>query len=275
MGLSKEEKDLFFELWFSVLAHANRQLRVVPGITQPKDVIDKPKENLAKIRDALLEHPKLLESFVSENPKLTPEQQAIVLGWRGWIPGEFLVIRSLKPYAVLMTTKEPAHLYGVVPLRSSFEEVLGWRPVPIWIKTLLLPFREQITYDGLIMTYSVHFGPGIRSSLNEGYNELKEREGIIEQLTDSSGQPQMRTSLDRQKPRKPAPDWRPVVAEIVAQAEKMRQADTKAQSAAFGLLRAAAVLAQSTLTEPSAREEQFKILRQADNALIRLEKLLR
>jgi hypothetical protein len=89
MGLSEEEKDLFYELWFSVLAHTNRQLRVVPGITQPKDVLDKPKEHLAKIRDALLAHPKLLESFVSENPKLTPEKQAIVLGWRGWIPGEF------------------------------------------------------------------------------------------------------------------------------------------------------------------------------------------
>jgi hypothetical protein len=174
-----------------------------------------------------------------------------------------------------MTTKEPAHLYGVVPLRSSFEEVLGWRPVPIWIKTLLLPFREQITYDGLITTYSIHFGPGIRSSLNESYSKLKEREGIIEQLTDSSGQPQIRTSLDRQKPRKPAPDWRPAVAEIVAQAEKMRQADTKVQGTAFALLRAAAALAQSTLAEPSAREEHIKILRQVYNALTRLEKLLR
>ena len=51
----------------------------------------------------------------------------------------------------------------------------------------------------------------------------------------SDGQPQLRTSLARKAPAKPAPDWRPAVDGIVAQTEKMRQTDTKLQGAAFGL----------------------------------------
>lgn len=61
----------------------------------------------------------------------------------------------------------------------------------------------------------------------------------------------------------------------MAQTEKMRQTDTKMQGAALNLLRAAAALAQSTLTEPSTREEHIRSLRQVSKALARLEKLLR
>jgi hypothetical protein len=275
VNLSTEESALFFKLWFSLLAYANRHLQVVPGIVEPKDIIGKPHEQPAKIRDALVEHPDLLEGFIAENPQsLSPEDLAIVSGWRHWVPGEFFVVRFLKLYTVFLSSKEPGHLYGVTSLYDPLEEVLGGGPLPIYIQALLLPFRQRIIYDGIIMFHSIYFGPGIRAGLNESYNKLKECEGIIEQLVDSSGQPQIRTSLDRQKPRKSAPDWRPVVAEIVAQAEKMRQADTKVQSAAFSLLRAAAAMAQSTLAEPSAKEEHIQALRQVNSALTRLEKLL-
>ena len=275
MNLSNEESALFFKLWFSLLAYANRHLQVVPGIVEPEDILDEPREQVVKIRDALVKHPELLESYIRENPAtLPPEELAVVSSWRHWVSGDFFVVRFLKPYAVFLSSKEPGHLYGVISLYDPLEKVLGGGPVPIYVRVLLLPFRQRIIYDGIIVFHSIYFGPGFRASLNDTYNELKEREGIIEQLTDSSGRPQIRTSLDRQKPRKPAPDWYPVVAEIVAQAEKMRQADTKVQSAAFGLLRAAAALAQSTLADPSAKEEHIQALRQVNSALTRLKKLL-
>jgi hypothetical protein len=84
----------------------------------------------------------------------------------------------------------------------------------------------------------------------------------------------MRTSLDRKAPRKPAPDWRPAVDQIVVQTEKMRQTDTKLQGAAFGLLRAAASLTQATLQEKDAEAEAARRLRSVRTALTKLEKLL-
>ncbi len=62
--------------------------------------------------------------------------------------------------------------------------------------------------------------------------------------------------------------------EIVAQTEKMRQANTKLQTAAFGLLRAAASLAQATLQQPEAGEEHVRRLKQVRTALTRLENQL-
>ena len=54
----------------------------------------------------------------------------------------------------------------------------------------------------------------------------------------------------------------------------MRQTDTKLQGAAFALLRAAASLAQATLSESDAEEEAARHLRPARAALTKLERLL-
>jgi hypothetical protein len=85
---------------------------------------------------------------------------------------------------------------------------------------------------------------------------------------------QLHTSLARKAPAKPAPDWRPAVDGIVAQTEKMRQADTKLQGAAFGLMRAAASLAQATLQEQGAEDEAARRMKPVHTAMTKLEKLL-
>ena len=40
----------------------------------------------------------------------------------------------------------------------------------------------MIVYDGLLTSYRISFGPGIRGSLNENFKEAKERQGIITSL---------------------------------------------------------------------------------------------
>jgi len=38
-------------------------------------------------------------------------------------------------------------------------------------KFTLLPFKGLIVYDGLMSSYNISFGPGIRRSLNENFKE--------------------------------------------------------------------------------------------------------
>jgi hypothetical protein len=54
----------------------------------------------------------------------------------------------------------------------------------------------------------------------------------------------------------------------------MRQTDTRLQAAAFGLLRAAASLAQASLLEQGAEDEAAKRLKSVRTALTKIEKLL-
>jgi len=275
MNLSTSDIGLFYKLHGSLLAFANRQLKIVPEDIAPEQIRKQPLQQLAKLRDACYDKPEILEQYLAANPdRLPADELAIAAGWRQRITGEFYIVRYLKTYTVFMSMKEPAHLYGVLGLIDPLEVVMGGAPPPTMVKATLLPFRDRIIYDGLMNPYRIFFGPGIRSSVNETYSRLKEREGIIEGLVGPDGQAQLRTSLARKAPGKPIPDWRPAVDDIVAQTEKMRQTDTKLQGAALGLLRATAALAQATLQERGAEDEATRRLKTVRSAMTKLEKLL-
>ncbi len=275
MNLSPEDTQLFYKLHWSLLAYANQHLKIMPPIASFEEIGQPPIEQVAQLRNALHDNFDLLEQFVAENPPgFSPQELTIVASWRHCVRGDFYILRYLKPYAVFLSGQEPTHLYGVLGLVDPLEVVLHGAPLPLLVQATLLPFRDGIIYDGIMNFYSIFFGGGIRGNLNETYSRLKEREGIIEQLVGPSGEPQIRTSLARKALAKPAPDWRPALDEIVAQVEKMRQTDTKLQGAAFGLLRAAASLAQATLHDKDAEEAAARHLRPVRTALTRLERLL-
>ncbi len=271
MNISPEEAQLFFKLFFALLAYTNRQLQVFPDVSTPEAVRKVGSQKVVKIRDALYGHHKLFDQFVAENPDgFSPEELALVASWKHHLTGDFYLIRYLKKYAVFMSSGEPTYLYGVLGLYDPIENVVPPQALPILLKTTLLPFKGQIIYDGLVQSYSIMFGSGIRGDLNATYNRLKQKEGIVEQLVSPEGQKQTRTSLKPANQR-PAPDWKPAIDEIVVRVDKMKRAETPEQSAALGLLRAAAHLAQASLAESSAVQTKLKQVRRA---VTRLENVL-
>jgi hypothetical protein len=82
---------------------------------------------------------------------------------------------------VFLSTEEPPIAYGVLALSQPFEELVG-PYLPVLAQTVLLPFKDLIVYDALLNAYRISFGPGIRRSLNESYEEAKARHGIITSL---------------------------------------------------------------------------------------------
>ena len=272
MNLATEDARLFFKLFLALLAHTNRQLNVVENVSTVSDIHKLGQAGTAstmKIRDALYAHSKFFDQFVAENPDgFVPEELNLIASWKHRISGEFYLMRYLRKYAVFMPAKKSDHLYGVLGLFDPIEVVVRGQPLPVLLKATLLPFKGQIIYDGLVAPYNVLFGKGIRTDLDSIFRRLKAKEGIVEQLLDPDGEPQSRTSL---KPRAPAPDWKPVIAEMVVQTDKMRRADTPTQNATLGLLRATTQLAQLSFEQPNLSVDDLKQVRRA---LGRLESVL-
>jgi len=275
MLVTPDEATLYWKLHWALLAHTNRRLNIILDAATLDEVLLISTPEKMEIREAFYKDPNLLESFITENPEHLPsDESAIVASWRHRVSGNFYIVRYLKRYAVFLSTTEPQHLYGVLGLTETLDDVLGGRPLPIYVQAVLLPFKDKIIYDGLLGGYNIYFGGGIRSSVKKTYNRLKRREGIVERLVGPDGEPKVQTSLDRRAPRKPPPDWRPVVDEIVTQTDKIRRTATPAQGAAARLLRATARISQATLHQPEATEDHLKQLRQVRAALTRLENIL-
>jgi hypothetical protein len=276
MNLSPEDVQLFYKLWWSVLAYTNAQVKLTKKIKTASDVRSHNAKEIVKLRDAFYKGTKILDGYLLENPdKLSSEELNLVAAWRFRVVDDFYIFRYLKKYTVFLTAKEPVRLYGVVGLVSPIEEVIPKYALPCLIRTGLLPFRDVIVYDGLFSGYNVTFGSGIRASLTDTYNRVKRRDGIVKSLTDAQGSPLVSTSLDRRRAaRKPAQDFAPAVGEIVAQTAKMRGAETEEQNAALSVLRAAATLAQIPLQPSQNNESLLKQIKSVRRALTKLENLI-
>ncbi len=183
MLLSPEDAGLLFNLHRSLMFFVNQRLQVIPECpADPDEYSSLSPESRLKVHDALLKNLDLIQAFVDQNPAgLARDDLDIVLSWRHLIHGKFLVIRQLKKYAAFLSTAKPCVAYGVVALTQPFEELIG-PYLPVMVQTTLLPFKGQIVYDGLMSSFNISFGPGIRRNLNEDFKEAKARHGIVTSL---------------------------------------------------------------------------------------------
>jgi len=183
MLLTVPEVVLFFKLHRSLMFYVNQRLQVVPDdLAGPEEFAALSPEVRLKVRNALLDHTGLLQSFVEENPAhLSDDELAIVGSWRHLVAGKFYILRELKKYTVFLSSHQQPIAYGVLALSQPFEEVIG--PIlPHFTETALLPFKGRIIYDGLMTSYRISFGPGIRRRLNEEFKQAKALHGIVTSL---------------------------------------------------------------------------------------------
>jgi hypothetical protein len=190
MLLTPPEAALFFKLHPALMWFVNQRLRVLPyDVANPDDARRVVPEDRVKVRNALLQHRELIDSFVAENPaQLTAEELEVVRSWKHLVAGKFYIFRELKSYTVFLSTGDKPVAYGVVALTDPFDRMTG-PDLPVLVETALLPFRDKIVYDGVLGSYRISFGTGIRRMLNESYKQAKARHGIVTTLSVSDRPP--------------------------------------------------------------------------------------
>jgi hypothetical protein len=186
MLLRPEQTERFYRVWLPLLKFVNDRADLLPDLqanstTEGIGVFD-----AIKVRNKLWENEALLDRYIAENQAdLSPEDLDLLASWHNKVVGNFYVFRYLKKYSIFIAEKTPNRAYGVLGLYSPIEDLvkgIAGSSLPVFIKTVLLPFEGQIITDGLIQTYKLHFGPGIRDSLKEVYRIAQERERIITSL---------------------------------------------------------------------------------------------
>jgi hypothetical protein len=123
----------------------------------------------------------LTDDFVDENPYQIPAKVlSNVLKFKHFITGKFIIERDLKDYTVFLDDAELPKAYGVFGLTDEIIEMMPF-PLPIFVSAVLLPWKGCIVCDGLILTYNIMLGGGIRRNLKESYRQAK-AQGIITSL---------------------------------------------------------------------------------------------
>ena len=267
MKLAKADADLFFRLMWGLHFYVNQQHQILPGVKSAKAYANLQMEEKVKVRDKLWTDPRLIASYVNVNPDDLPAADLEIVGkWKRFLSGKFYVFRYLKKYTILIGGK--SQVYGVLGLYDSLEDVFYTRPLPIAVDAVLLPFKGHIVHDGLLKSYPIFFGGGIRSDLKETYMAAKQNECIIVTL-----EPETVISEPEEHPKKPAKDWESAVAEIAKASAKL-QGGSVIQKAAFRLLRASTEVAQAAAQEPDDLDALWRLEQRVEKALRHLQTVL-
>jgi hypothetical protein len=183
MLLDPADAKQFFKIQLTLLAFANQQLG---GIVE--DVFTN--ESRLKVREALYNgRLDLIELFAAENPYHLPNEEIdIIRSWRHAVPGEFFVMRQMKKYAVFLSIEKPGIAYAVVALTQPFEELIP-AGFPAGIKTVLLPFKGRIIYDGSMTHDDIDIDPHTCRLLNDTLREVKALHGMVTSLPASGPTP--------------------------------------------------------------------------------------
>ena len=162
MKLSASDAKLFFDLLWSLQFFVNQRLGIIANINSVEEYNNCSQDDKFKVRQAMFEQPELILAFVNENPfNLLQEELDIVNQWRYFVKDEFYIERYLKNHAIFIGKK----VYGVVGLTQDIEDLIPKYSLPFLLKTVLLPFKNCIVYDGLFQSYNVYFGSGLKSEL--------------------------------------------------------------------------------------------------------------
>lgn len=183
MLLKPEELREFREVQQLIMHFVNQRLRIRSiRFNDPADFFDFPIEQQALVRNALMKNLDLIDAFISEKrSELTDKQISIVSDWKYGIRGRFVVYRRLTNDTVFLSRWKPTIAYGVRELSRPIESVIG-QPLPSLVKTVLLPYKDSIVTDGIILSYPMKYGPEGRGGLNEEYRSAKERYGIVRSI---------------------------------------------------------------------------------------------
>jgi hypothetical protein len=185
--------------------------------------------------------------------------------WKKVVQGKFHIERYLKKHAIFIA--EDNTVYAVSGLYEGFDEMIHKSYLPLLCETSLLPFKGKMVYDGLIRSYSIHFGSGIKSSLKDTYMRAKQNGKIIESFE---------AKLKNIKKEIPFKHYQKEMDALKKISKTLRGGANQPalNTPTFSLLKATIELSEKSLEKQTDYEEVYKAIRKLDRARNKLVKTL-
>lgn len=268
MKLSTQDAGLFFKLMWSLQTYVNLKLEIIPDIGTVDEYQKLPSSEKLPVREALYDNIELVDAYLEGNPqKLSEEELEIIKSWKKFQRGDFFIERLLKKYAIFIRDEK---VYGVLALSETLEDVLPYARWPYYAKTVLIPFKSKVIYDGLLQGYAVSFGSGIKATLRETYMAAKQTGRIIE-CFDPKNEAERTV-----KYKKSIKGFGPILDEISLQSKKMRSSSgaPAIHSPAFSLAKASIEFTKLAVDNPDDIDELWRVLKKVERAIGKVETVL-
>ena len=178
MTLNERDGQLFYQLWLPILDYVNDKYHVNKKLKNIAKAKSLDPVEVKKVANYLWENGSVIEEYLEERGKgICDEHKQIILGWKNCVQGRFLMERHLKNGTIFVG--EDNCVYQVLGIVSSWKEMFQFAQLPLFVEATFIPFRDKIISDGLVSSYPIFMGKGVKSMLKDTYMEAKKNGTII------------------------------------------------------------------------------------------------
>ncbi len=182
MKLSEKDGQLFYNLWLPLLDYVNKKYRINRKLKNMAGAKILDPQEVKEIADVLWNNVEIIDEYLAEPGNLMPvEHKEIIASWKNCLSGTFAMERHLKKGTIFISL-ENEKVYQVQGIISSWEEMFPYSPLPMILKATLIPFRDMIISDGLVMQYPVTIGGNMAKQFKDVYMSAKKQGTIIRTL---------------------------------------------------------------------------------------------
>ncbi len=166
--LSKKDAKLFYKIYFALLEFTNNKYKIKPGMKlynreginpyEIKDIVDKYWANKEQVT---------LE-FCTSNPyKFNAEELKLAGEFKKGIKNIFIICNYELEYASFMYNDK---VYMVKGLNANIDEIISYDNLPVMVTTSIIPFKDNLVYDGMLSQYPINFGPNFEKLVEKDYS---------------------------------------------------------------------------------------------------------
>lgn len=179
--LTDVDKEKFLYLHRGLMAFTSGAFNIYNKFKSVEDLRTLSKDDLQKgvipIRKVMYKSENIA-NFINKTTNLTTEEKDLMYSWQYAYSDRFFVVKHLEDNTILLTSEENK-LYGILGISNGLDEMIPDQVLPAFIDTTLLPFKQQIIYDGFFTSHNILFGGNITRRLKQTYAEIKGEKGII------------------------------------------------------------------------------------------------
>ena len=165
--LSPEDGRLFYKLFLPLLVYVDETYKMHKDLPRMawNGALDM--KEVKEIANRLWDDVSLLDNYVAEQRDMSQEEKDILLSWKGRIRGKFVLLRHLQRGSVFIS--EEKEVYQVLGIQSSWEELFPEETLPVFMEATLLPFRDVIISDGVVIPRPVRIPESVKEECQSIY----------------------------------------------------------------------------------------------------------
>lgn len=172
MTLSEKDGKLYYELWLPLLDFTNQKYGVNRKVKRMAGAQSLDPADVKAVSDKLCENMATIDEYLLSCSNISEEHRAIIVRWKRSIKGKFIIERHLKSGSIFISM-ENEKVYQVSGIITSIEEMFYCAPMPLMVEATLMPFRNMIITDGLIMPYNLMIGGNMKQQFKGVYMTAK------------------------------------------------------------------------------------------------------